>query len=50
MDNNTITVTLNVHIEELKKLFDFTKYGNKVRFFKLIGEKQRSNETYDVYG
>ena len=31
-NNNTTTMMTTVNIEELKKLFDFTKYGSKVRF------------------
>ena len=46
--NNTTTMT-TFNIEELKKLFDFTKYRNKVRFYKLIGEKQQDTKTYDTW-
>ena len=48
-DNNNTTMMTTVNIEELKKLFDFTKYGSKVRFFRMIGEKQRDGENYDTW-
>ena len=47
-NNNTIMMT-TVNIEELKKLFDFSKYGSKVRFFRMIGEKPKDGVNYDTW-
>ena len=48
-NNNNTTMMTNVNIEELKKLFDFTKYGSKVRFFRMIGEQPKEGENYDTW-
>ena len=45
-NNNNTTTTTTVNIEELKKLFDFPKYGSIVRFFRMIGEKPKDGDNY----
>ena len=47
--NNIIIITLNVHAEELKKNLWFTKYASTVKFFNVIGDKQRPNEKHGTW-